>query len=103
MGERIAKAAGRQWPQHPVWQRHGYTGARTDDEIGFSVIRGGDIVGGHTVMFAGQGERIELTHRSSSRTTYATGALRAAAFVADQPSGLFDMPDVLGLSALKAK
>ena len=103
VGERIAKAAGRQWPQHAVWQRHGYTGARTDDEIGFSVIRGGDIIGDHTVMFAGQGERIELTHRSSSRTTYATGALRAAAFVADQPSGLFDMPDVLGLSALKAK
>ena len=103
VGERIAKAAGRQWPQHAVWQRHGYTGARTDDEIGFSVIRGGDIIGDHTVMFAWQGERIELTHRSSSRTTYATGALRAAAFVADQPSGLFDMPDVLGLSALKAK
>ena len=103
VGERIAKAAGRQWPQHAVWQRHGHTGARTDDEIGFSVIRGGDIIGDHTVMFAGQGERIELTHRSSSRTTYATGALRAAAFVVDQSSGLFDMPDVLGLSALQAK
>ena len=102
-GERVAKAAGRQWPQSAVWQRHGHTGARNGDDIGFSVIRGGDIIGDHTVMFAGQGERIELTHRSSSRTTYATGALRATVFVVEQPSGLFDMPDVLGLSTLKAE
>lgn len=103
VGERVAKAAGREWPQHAVWQRHGHTGARTDNEIGFSVIRGGDIIGDHTVLFAGQGERIELTHRSSSRTTYASGALRAAAFIVNKPSGLFDMPDVLGLSALQAE
>ena len=103
VGERVAKAAGRQWPQDAVWQRHGHTGTRSDQEIGFSVIRGGDIIGDHTVMFAGQGERIELTHRSSSRTTYATGALRAAAFVVNHPSGLFDMPEVLGLSELKAQ
>jgi 4-hydroxy-tetrahydrodipicolinate reductase len=103
VGERVAKAAGRQWPQDAVWQRHGHTGARSDQEIGFSVVRGGDIIGDHTVMFAGSGERIELTHRSSSRTTYATGALRAAAFVVNQPWGLFDMPEVLGLSELKAQ
>ncbi|MBC7414648.1 MAG: 4-hydroxy-tetrahydrodipicolinate reductase [Herminiimonas sp.] len=97
MGEVIATAQGRQLADVAVYDRHGVTGARDPASIGFTAIRGGDIVGDHTVLFAGTGERIEITHKSSSRVTYAHGALRAARFLADKPSGLFDMQDVLGL------
>lgn len=100
MGQVVAKAAGRQFDRDAVYSRVGHTGARTDAEIGFSVIRGGDIVGDHTVLFAGQGERIEITHKSSSRATYAQGAVRAAKFLMSQPVGQYDMFDVLGLGQL---
>lgn len=97
MGEVIAQALGRDLKECAVFDRQGHTGARPDQAIGFSTIRGGDIVGDHTVLFAGTGERIEITHKSSSRSTYAEGSLRAARFLAQQPHGLFDMFDVLGL------
>lgn len=97
MAEVVAQAAGRNLDRDAVYGRHGHTGARSDNEIGFSVIRGGDIVGDHTVLFAGAGERIEISHRSSSRTTYVEGALRAARFLMQRDKGLFDMQDVLGL------
>jgi len=77
--------------------RAGETGARTPEEIGMHALRGGDVVGDHTVYFAGIGERIELTHRATSRETFAAGALRAAAWVKSQPAGLYSMQDVLGL------
>jgi 4-hydroxy-tetrahydrodipicolinate reductase len=80
-----------------VFTRHGTTGERKNGTIGFSVARGGDIVGDHTVFFAGPGERIEVTHRSSSRATYAQGAMRAARFVAGKAPGLYNMDDVLGI------
>jgi len=80
-----------------VFARHGNTGERKAGTVGFSVARGGDVVGDHTVFFAGPGERLEITHRSSSRATYAQGAMRAAKFVASQRPGLYDMADVLGL------
>ena len=97
MGEVIAQALGRDLKQCAVFDRQGHTGARPANAIGFSTIRGGDIVGDHTVLFAGTGERIEITHKSSSRSTYAEGSLRAARFLAGQQRGLFDMFDVLGL------
>src|SRR5260363_29332 len=97
MGEIIARATGCDLSKMSVCGRTPITGARKPLEIGFSAIRGGDIVGDHTVLFAGEGERIELTHRSSSRASYALGALRAVHFLADKTSGLFDMQDVLGL------
>ena len=97
MGEVIAQALGRDLNQCAVFDRQGHTGARPANAIGFSTIRGGDIVGDHTVLFAGTGERIEITHKSSSRSTYAEGSLRAARFLAGQQHGLFDMFDVLGL------
>ena len=81
----------------PVFGREGHTGERPPAAIGFATVRGGDIVGDHTVMFAGTGERIEISHKASSRATFAEGALRAARFLADKPTGLFDMQDVLGL------
>ena len=99
MGEVIAQALGRDLKQCAVFDRQGHTGARPDKAIGFSTIRGGDIVGDHTVLFAGIGERIEITHRSSSRSTYADGSLRAVRFLAQQQHGMFDMFDVLGLRA----
>jgi 4-hydroxy-tetrahydrodipicolinate reductase len=77
--------------------RHGMVGARTDAEIGVHAVRGGDVVGDHTVIYAAQGERVELTHRASSRETFARGALRAALWVHGKPPGLYDMQDVLGL------
>ena len=95
MGEVIAEALGRDLERDGVFSRHGHTGARGAREIGFSAIRGGDIVGDHTVLFAGIGERIEITHRSASRSTYAQGALRACRFLAGRQTGLFDMQDVL--------
>ena len=97
MGEVIANALGRDLKDCAVYAREGVTGERDPSSIGFATIRGGDIVGDHTVLFAGTGERIEITHKSSSRSTYAQGSLRAARFLAGQQAGLFDMFDVLGL------
>ncbi len=97
MGEVIAEAIGRDLKDCAVYERYGHTGERDPSTIGFSTIRGGDIVGDHTVLFAGTGERIEVTHKSSSRATYAQGSLRAVRFLAGQPRGLFDMFDVLNL------
>jgi 4-hydroxy-tetrahydrodipicolinate reductase len=97
MGEVISDALGRDLKGHAVFAREGITGARDPQAIGFSAIRGGDIVGDHTVMFAGTGERIEITHKSSNREGYALGALRAVRYLATQKTGLFDMFDVLGL------
>jgi len=97
MGETIARALGARLDDVAVYARHGITGERKPGTIGFSAIRGGDIVGDHTVLFAGIGERIEITHKSASRMTYALGALRAARFLAGKSKGLFDMHDVLGL------
>lgn len=97
MGEIIAEALGRDLKTCGVFAREGHTGPRDPNSIGFATVRGGDIVGDHTVLFAGIGERIEITHKSSSRQSYADGAVRAARFLADKPNGLFDMQDVLGL------
>ena len=97
MGEVIADALGRDLKDCAVYAREGVTGERDPSSIGFATIRGGDIVGDHTVLFAGTGERIEITHKSSSRSTYAQGSLRAARFLVGQQAGLFDMFDVLGL------
>ena len=97
MGEVIAEAIGRDLKDCAVYERFGHTGERDPSTIGFSTIRGGDIVGDHTVLFAGTGERIEVTHKSSSRATYAQGSLRAASFLAGKSKGLFDMFDVLNL------
>jgi 4-hydroxy-tetrahydrodipicolinate reductase len=97
MGEVVARALGRDLASCAVYGREGVTGERAAPTIGFSSVRGGDIVGDHTVLFAGTGERIEITHRAASRATYAQGSLRAARFLADKHHGLFDMHDVLGL------
>ena len=97
MGEVAARALGRDHDAVAVFDRHGVTGARRDESIGYAVVRGGDVVGDHTVMFLGQGERVEIVHKAGSRTTYAQGALRACRFLANRRSGLFDMQDVLGL------
>ena len=97
MGEVIADALGRDLKDCAVYAREGVTGERDPSSIGFATIRGGDIVGDHTVLFAGTGERIEITHKSSSRATYAQGSLRAVRFLAGKPAGLYDMFDVLGL------
>ncbi|MCB1976198.1 MAG: 4-hydroxy-tetrahydrodipicolinate reductase [Nitrosomonas sp.] len=97
MGEVIAEALGRDLQRVAVYGREGVTGERDDATIGFSTIRAGDIVGEHTAMFAGSGERVEIVHKASSRMTFAMGALRAVRFLQDKPSGLFDMQDVLGL------
>jgi len=97
MGEVIAKAMGRSLGECAVYDRHGITGERRKGAIGFAALRGGDLVGDHTALFAGIGERIEITHRATSRATYAQGAIRAARFLMRQKSGCFDMQDVLGL------
>ena len=97
MGEVIADALGRDLKECAVYERYGVTGERDPSSIGFATIRGGDIVGDHTVLFAGTGERIEISHKSSSRVTYAQGSLRAARFLAGHKAGLFDMFDVLNL------
>lgn len=102
MGEVIAAALGRDLKDCAVYGRSGNTGERDPSTIGFSSIRGGDIVGDHTVLFAGTGERIEISHKSGSRAGYAQGALRAAEFAVRQKSGLFDMFDVLGLRSAQA-
>ncbi|VVD85440.1 4-hydroxy-tetrahydrodipicolinate reductase [Pandoraea nosoerga] len=97
MGEVVAEALGRDLKECAVYGREGVTGERDPSTIGFATVRGGDIVGDHTVLFAGIGERIEITHKSSSRLSYAQGSLRAARFLAHHKTGLFDMQDVLGL------
>jgi 4-hydroxy-tetrahydrodipicolinate reductase len=97
MGEVMAKALGRDIKKHGIYARQGVTGERQRESIGFSVIRAGDIVGDHTVLFAGGGERVEITHRAESRMTFATGALRAARWLQARKAGLYDMQDVLGL------
>ena len=97
MGEVIAQALGRDLAECAVYAREGVTGERKPATIGFATVRGGDIVGDHTALFAGTGERIEITHRAASRATFALGALRAARFLAAKKTGLFDMQDVLGL------
>ncbi len=97
MGEVIARALQRDLRTCAVYGREGVTGERQAQTIGFATVRGGDIVGEHTVLFAGLGERVEITHKASSRMTFALGALRAARFLADKDNGLHDMQDVLGL------
>ncbi|AKC72035.1 4-hydroxy-tetrahydrodipicolinate reductase [Pandoraea oxalativorans] len=97
MGEVVAEALGRDLKECAIYGREGVTGERDPSTIGFATVRGGDIVGDHTVLFAGIGERIEITHKSSSRLSYAQGSLRAARFLAQYKTGLFDMQDVLGL------
>jgi len=98
MGEVIAQTLGRNLAECAVYGREGVTGERQASTIGFATVRGGDIVGDHTALFAGVGERIEITHKASSRSNFALGALRAARFLATKDRGLFDMRDVLGLS-----
>jgi len=97
MGEVVAQALGRDLAENAVYGREGVTGERAAETIGFATVRGGDIVGDHTVMFCGLGERIEISHKAGSRMPYATGALRAASFLQGKHKGLFDMQDVLGL------
>ena len=97
MGESVAKGLDRDLRSVAVYGREGQTGARNKETIGFATVRGGDVVGDHTVMFLGDGERVEITHKASSRMAFANGAVRAAAWLAAQPSGLFDMRDVLNL------
>lgn len=97
MGEVIAEVLGRDLHQHAIYGREGRTEERDRRTIGFSTIRAGDIVGEHTVMFADEGERIEITHKATSRMTFAKGAVRAAVWLADKPATLYDMQDVLGL------
>lgn len=97
MGEVVAAALGRDLKDCAVYGREGVTGERDPSTIGFATVRGGDIVGDHTVMFCGIGERVEITHKASSRMPYALGSMRAARFLAGRKSGLFDMQDVLGL------
>jgi 4-hydroxy-tetrahydrodipicolinate reductase len=97
MGEVIAKTLGRDLSQCAIYGREGVTGERDPSTIGFATVRGGDIVGDHTVLFAGTGERIEITHKASSRATFALGALRAARFLQNNSAGLYDMQDVLEL------
>ena len=97
MGEVVANALDRDLKECAVYGREGITGARDRGSIGFETIRAGDIVGEHTVMFADIGERVEITHKASSRMTFANGAVRAAIWLQDQPNGLYDMQDILGL------
>lgn len=97
MGEAVARAQGKSLADCAVYARQGHTGERRAGSIGFATIRGGDIFGDHTVLFAGEGERVEISHKSSGRAGWAQGALRAARFLAGRERGLFDMQDVLGL------
>jgi 4-hydroxy-tetrahydrodipicolinate reductase len=99
LGELMAKAIGRDFGQVGVYGRKGMVGERTKEEIGMQVIRAGDIVGEHTVLFGGIGERLEIIHRAHSRDNFARGAIRAALWVVHQPNGLYDMQDVLGLGS----
>lgn len=97
MARAVADAMGRDLEKDAVYARHGMIGERTKKEIGIQAIRAGDIVGEHTVMFGGMGERIEVTHRVSSRDTFARGAIKAAIWLKGKPAGMYDMQDVLGL------
>jgi 4-hydroxy-tetrahydrodipicolinate reductase len=97
MGGVVANALGRDLAEVAVYGREGQTGARERDTIGFATVRAGDIVGDHTVMFAADGERVEITHKASSRMSFARGALRAARWVTEKPAGMYDMQDVLNL------
>lgn len=97
MGEVVAEAVGRDLEECAVYGREGVTGERDPSTIGFATLRGGDVIGDHTVVFAGMGERIEVSHKASNRNIYAQGSLRAARFLANNKTGLFDMQDVLGL------
>lgn len=98
MGEVVAKALGRNLREVAVYGREGQTGARKPETIGFATVRAGDIVGDHTVMFAADGERVEITHKASSRMSFARGAVRAAKWLGSQHPGLYSMQDVLGLT-----
>jgi len=100
MGEVVAASWGKDLDDVGVFTRHGQIGPRPDGTIGFATVRGGDIVGEHTVLFATEGERIEITHKASSRGNFATGALRAAKWLVGRDNGLYDMQDVLGLNTL---
>jgi 4-hydroxy-tetrahydrodipicolinate reductase len=97
MGQVVADTLGRDLGKVAVYGREGQTGARDRDTIGFATVRAGDIVGDHTVTFAADGERVEITHKASSRMAFARGALRAAAWLGERDPGLYDMQDVLGL------
>lgn len=97
LGQAAADALGWDLDSCAVYGREGITGERPAQQIGFATVRGGDVVGDHTVLFAGLGERVELTHKASSRLTFAQGAVRAAQWLSQQPAGLYDMQDVLGL------
>lgn len=97
LAEAVAEASGRDLATTARYERHGDIGPRNDAEIGIQTLRGGDVFGDHTVFFLGQGDRIEITHRASSRDTFARGAVRAALWLSGKPAGLFDMRDVLGL------
>ena len=96
MGRRVAHSRGVDFDSVAVLSREGYTGEREDGSIGFATLRGGDVVGEHTVIFAGAGERIEISHKSGSRSGYAQGAVTAALFLKDKKKGFFSMSDVLG-------
>ena len=100
MGRVVADALGRDLDKVAVYGREGQTGARSRETIGFATVRAGDIVGDHTVSFAADGERVEITHKASSRMSFARGAVRAAAWLPEQDAGLYDMQDVLGLEKL---
>lgn len=102
MGEAVASALGRDLRAVANYGREGHTGARDPQTIGFSTIRGGDIVGEHTVLFAGEGERVEISHKASSRMAFASGAVRAAAWLCGQPPGYYDMQNVLGIGETSA-
>lgn len=97
LGEAAARGRGVDFKDHAVLSREGITGAREQGSIGFATLRGGDVIGDHSVIFAAEGERIEITHKSSSRTIYTKGAVRAATWAKDKPAGLYSMKDVLGL------
>ena len=99
MGQVVADALGRDLDKVAVYGREGQTGARERETIGFATVRAGDIVGDHTVMFCAEGERVEITHKASSRMSFARGAVRAAAWLKAQAAGRYDMQDVLGLKA----
>ncbi|WP_341304780.1 4-hydroxy-tetrahydrodipicolinate reductase [Pseudomonas sp. TMP25] len=98
MGEVVANALGRDLQKVAVYGREGQTGARERETIGFATVRAGDVVGDHTVLFAAEGERVEITHKASSRMTFAKGAVRAALWLQADKPGLYDMQDVLGLN-----
>ena len=98
MGEVIAETIGRDLNDVAIYGREGFTGERDSETIGFATVRGGDVVGDHTVMFLGDGDRLEITHKASSRNTFAKGAIKAARWLQGQPNGLYSMSNVLGLN-----